>query len=52
MLQELAETGYAGTELGDWGYMPVETPVTQTFVGAMGFIIARSICAGRAVGFG
>lgn len=22
MLDELAETGYAGTELGDWGYMP------------------------------
>lgn len=24
MLDELAETGYAGTELGDWGYMPTE----------------------------
>src|SRR5262245_17421028 len=24
MLDELAETGYRGTELGDWGYMPVE----------------------------
>lgn len=23
MLDELAETGYAGTELGDWGFMPV-----------------------------
>src|SRR5580692_2938394 len=22
MLDELAETGYTGTELGDWGYMP------------------------------
>lgn len=24
MLDELAETGYTGTELGDWGYMPAE----------------------------
>ena len=24
MLDELAETGYTGTELGDWGYMPTE----------------------------
>jgi inosose dehydratase len=24
MLDELAETGYRGTELGDWGYLPTE----------------------------
>jgi inosose dehydratase len=24
MLDELAETGYLGTELGDWGYMPTD----------------------------
>jgi inosose dehydratase len=24
MLNELVETGYTGTELGDWGYMPTE----------------------------
>ncbi len=24
MLDELAETGYVGTELGDWGFMPTE----------------------------
>ncbi|MHC4434886.1 MAG: TIM barrel protein [Planctomycetota bacterium] len=24
MLDELAETGYGGTELGDWGYMPAD----------------------------
>jgi inosose dehydratase len=24
MLDELAETGYTGTELGDWGYMPID----------------------------
>lgn len=27
MLDELAETGYTGTELGDWGYMPTD-PIT------------------------
>lgn len=26
MLDELAATGYQGTELGDWGYMPTEPP--------------------------
>jgi inosose dehydratase len=25
MLDELSETGYTGTELGDWGYMPTES---------------------------
>ena len=24
MLDELAATGYTGTELGDWGYMPTD----------------------------
>ena len=24
MLDELAATGYIGTELGDWGYMPTD----------------------------
>jgi len=27
MLDELAETGYQGTELGDWGYMPTDASV-------------------------
>lgn len=26
MLDELVETGYTGTELGDWGYMPTDVP--------------------------
>ena len=26
MLDELVETGYAGTELGDWGFMPTIRP--------------------------
>ena len=30
MLDELKETGYEGTELGDWGYMPVESEQLHT----------------------
>ena len=26
VLDEIAETGYAGTELGDWGFFPTEPP--------------------------
>ena len=26
MLDELVETGYVGTELGDWGFMPTDPP--------------------------
>ena len=29
MLDELAETGYTGTELGDWGYMPTDAAVLK-----------------------
>lgn len=29
MLDELAETGYTGTELGDWGFMPTETELLK-----------------------
>jgi inosose dehydratase len=30
MLDELAETGYTGTELGDWDYMPTEPAALRT----------------------
>ena len=30
MLDELVETGYTGTELGDWGFMPTEPDVLHT----------------------
>jgi inosose dehydratase len=30
MLDELAETGYTGTELGDWGYMPTDPKALLT----------------------
>ena len=33
MLQELADTGYVGTELGDWGYMPVEAAALERLLG-------------------
>jgi len=34
MLNELAETGYTGTELGDWGFMPTDPAVLgQTLAG-------------------
>jgi len=29
MLNELVETGYTGTELGDWGYMPTDPPALR-----------------------
>jgi inosose dehydratase len=29
MLDELAATGYTGTELGDWGYMPTDPPALR-----------------------
>ena len=29
MLDELAETGYTGTELGDWGYMPTDPAILR-----------------------
>ncbi len=29
MLDELAETGYTATELGDWGYMPTDPPALR-----------------------
>ena len=30
MLNELVETGYTGTELGDWGYMPTDPSCSQS----------------------
>jgi inosose dehydratase len=29
MLDELRDSGYAGTELGDWGYMPTESTILR-----------------------
>jgi inosose dehydratase len=34
MLDELRETGYIGTELGDWGYMPTNPAILRAELGA------------------
>ena len=34
MLDEIRDTGYAGTELGDWGFMPTDPARLQTELGA------------------
>jgi inosose dehydratase len=39
MLDELAETGYAGTELGDWGYMPTDPPVLRNELSRRGLVM-------------
>ncbi len=39
MLDELAETGYTGTELGDWGYMPTDPPQLRAELDRRGLIM-------------
>jgi inosose dehydratase len=39
MLDELAETGYTGTELGDWGYMPTEPAVLKSELRRRGLVM-------------
>lgn len=39
MLDELAETGYTGTELGDWGYMPSEPAALKEELSKRGVIM-------------
>jgi inosose dehydratase len=39
MLDELAETGYSGTELGDWGYMPTDTVVLREELARRGLVM-------------
>ncbi|QOY91959.1 TIM barrel protein [Paludibaculum fermentans] len=39
MLDELAATGYTGTELGDWGYMPTDPPVLSAELGRRGLVM-------------
>jgi len=36
VLDEIAETGYAGTELGDWGFMPTDPGLLRQVVHARG----------------
>ena len=39
MLDELMETGYTGTELGDWGYMPTEPAVLRDELRRRGLVM-------------
>ena len=34
VLDEIAETGYAGTELGDWGFLPTDPDLLATELAA------------------
>ena len=39
MLDELVETGYTGTELGDWGYMPTDPAVLAPELQSRGLVM-------------
>src|SRR5947207_16015488 len=39
MLDELAETGYTGTELGDWGYMPTDPAALRRELESRGLVM-------------
>ncbi|MCU7549435.1 TIM barrel protein [Chitinophagaceae bacterium LB-8] len=39
VLNEIAETGYKGTELGDWGFMPTEPKALRTEIGKRGLCL-------------
>ncbi len=39
MLDELAESGYTGTELGDWGYMPTDPPALRAELDKRGLVM-------------
>jgi inosose dehydratase len=39
MLDELAETGYTGTELGDWGFMPTDPAVLRAELDRRGLVM-------------
>ncbi len=39
MLDELAETGYKGAELGDWGYMPTDPAALRAELEARGLVM-------------
>lgn len=39
MLDELADAGYTGTELGDWGYMPADPARLKRELGSRGLVM-------------
>jgi inosose dehydratase len=42
VLDEMAETGYAGTELGDWGFMPTDPAELRAELDARGLALVAS----------
>lgn len=42
VLDEMAETGYAGTELGDWGFMPTDPDALRAELDARGLALLAS----------
>jgi inosose dehydratase len=42
VLDEMAETGYAGTELGDWGFMPTDPAELRAELDARGLALLAS----------
>ena len=42
VLDEMAETGYVGTELGDWGFMPTDPDALRTELDARGLALVGS----------
>jgi inosose dehydratase len=43
----MAQAGYAGTELGDWGFMPTEAAVLRDEVGARGLAMVGAFVTAR-----
>src|SRR5512139_2889285 len=42
VLDEIAETGYVGTELGDWGFMPTDPDALRAELDARGLALVGS----------
>ena len=42
VIDEMQETGYAGTELGDWGFMPTDPDVLRAELGRRGLALVGS----------
>ena len=42
VLDEMAEAGYAGTELGDWGFMPTEPDALRAELDSRGLALLAS----------
>ncbi len=45
MLDELVETGYTATELGDWGFMPTDPKALRKEIESRRFSYAWGLCS-------